>query len=84
MGLSRTKDISFVNFEEDTVQDGHLLKDSTITFRAQIGLSQNLTIQKRVVLDILMMFGEVGGLNDFLALLLQMVFGLFSDQFLIA
>ena len=29
-----------------------------------------------------MMFGEVGGLNDFIALILSMVLGLFSDKFM--
>ena len=31
-----------------------------------------------------MMLGEVGGLNDFFALVLQTIFGLFSEQFLLA
>ena len=37
-----------------------------------------------MVFDIFMMFGEVGGLNDFLALILAAFFNVFSRQFLLA
>ena len=47
-------------------------------------LSEEVTIKKRVVYDIFMMLGEVGGLNDFLILIFAAFFGLFSGQFLLA
>lgn len=47
-----------------------------------ISLSKKVVYQKRTVYDIFMMFGDVGGLNDFLGVLLSSVFGLFSDSLL--
>ena len=41
-------------------------------------------MQKRVVYDLFMMFGDVGGLNDFLALVLASLFGLASERLLMA
>ena len=41
-------------------------------------------MQKRVVYDVFMMFGDVGGLNDFLVLVLASFFGLASERFLLA
>ena len=37
-----------------------------------------------MVYDVFMMFGEVGGLRDFLILSLAPLFGLFSNQFMMA
>ena len=45
-----------------------------------IGLSSKVTVQQRVVYDFLMMFGDVGGLNDFIALALTSIFGLLSER----
>ena len=53
-------------------------------FTVAIYLSTEIKYQKRVVYDIFMMFGEVGGLRDFFILGLNPLFGLFSDQFLMA
>ena len=39
-----------------------------------------MTIQKRIVYDIFMLFGDIGGLGDFLVLGLASVFGLFSEH----
>ena len=47
-----------------------------------ISLSKKVIHQKRNVYNIFMMFGDVGGLNDFLCLLISPVFGLFSDYLL--
>ena len=43
-----------------------------------------MIIQKRVVYDIFMMFGEVGGLYDFYVIFLAFFFGFFSEHFLVA
>ena len=37
-----------------------------------------------MVYDVLMMFGEVGGLHDFLALVLASIFGFASEHFMFA
>ena len=42
-----------------------------------------MTFQKRVVYNVFMMFGDVGGLNDFLELILTAFFSLFSNQLLL-
>ena len=47
-------------------------------------LSAKVTKQKRVVYDVFMMFGEVGGLSDFLALVLGVIIGFFSERLLLA
>ena len=48
-----------------------------------IQLSKRVTFQKRLVYDVFMMFGDVGGLNDFLGLTLTAFFSLFSNQLLL-
>ena len=45
-----------------------------------LDISNKVNIQKRVVYDILMMFGDVGGLNDFVGLFLATVFGYFAEN----
>ena len=47
-----------------------------------MSLSQKVTRQRRVVYDIFMMFGDVGGLNDFLVLIFSGLFGFISNTFL--
>ena len=53
-------------------------------FTIVINLSNKVQIQKRVVYNILMMFGDVGGLNDFLGLFMATIFGYFSENLLLA
>lgn len=43
-----------------------------------------MEIQKRVVYNILMMFGDVGGLYDFFGLFFATIFGLISQNLLLA
>ena len=49
-----------------------------------MSLSTKVNIQKRTVYDIFMMFGEVGGLRDFIFLILAPFLSLFSERFLLA
>ena len=49
-----------------------------------LNISNKVQIQKRVVYDILMMFGDVGGLNDFAGLFLATFFGYFAENFMVA
>ena len=53
-------------------------------FTIGLSISNKVHIQKRIVYDILMMFGDVGGLNDFAGLFLATVFGYFSEDLMIA
>ena len=50
----------------------------------EMALSEKVVRQKRVVYDIFMMFGDVGGLNDFLFLFFGTLFGYFSEDLLLA
>ena len=49
-----------------------------------IGLSSKVVVQKRIIYDILMMFGDVGGLYDFLVLGLSTIFSFFSEHLMTA
>ena len=50
----------------------------------QISLSGKVHIQGRVVYDIFMMLGEVGGLRDFIVLTSSSLMAVFSERFLLA
>ena len=80
IGLFEPTKIKFFNYNDCTEQDINLDMDFAIFIR----LSNKVQIQKRVVYNILMMFGDVGGLNDFLCLFLATVFGYFSENLLVA
>ena len=51
-------------------------------FSINLSLSNRIFVQKRVVYDILMMFGDVGGLYDFLFLGLSSILGYISNNLL--
>ena len=53
-------------------------------FTIVVNISNKVHIQKRFVYNILMMFGDVGGLNDFLALIFATIFGYFSENLMLA
>ena len=79
MGLASPKELLYLNFDE-TVQS---MPDSMFEqFTVMVTLSDKVVIQKRVVYDALMMFGDVGGLRDFIGLFLSAIFGFFSERFL--
>ena len=75
-GFSESIRIDYMNFNEETSIDSLQVGDAVLEI--VIGLSKKITKQKRTVYNIFMMFGDVGGLYDFLRLCLAVVFGLFS------
>ena len=81
MGLSPVKELNFLNFNE-------LVKEidfsSTGSTEFLLSLSEKVIIQKRTVYDALMMFGDVGGLSDFLAVGLSAFFTLFTNKMMLA
>ena len=79
MGLPEPKQISYMNIEEKV----HELPNfwPWYPLHIQLSLSNKIVKQKRIVYDVFMLFGDVGGLNDFLALGLSSFFGLFSAKF---
>ena len=83
MGLAAPKEIEFLNFYEVT-EKFSVVSDLAVhvSYLVEFTLSDRIVVQQRVVYDIFMMFGEVGGLNDFLVLVLASIFGPFSEKFL--
>ena len=73
--------ISFLNFNE-LVRLDEFNPGQAFGFRIQ--LSNKVTIRKRRVYDALMMFGDVGGLSDFLAVGLSALFTFFADRMMLA
>ena len=82
MGLAVPKTVQYLNFAESSLEYSNL--STTAKFEASMTLSTKVTIQKRSVYDIFMMFGEVGGLRDFIVLVLTPFLSLFSERFLLA
>ena len=84
MGQSSPKNIDYLNFDGLVQDEPSMTKGAKTPFMLNISLSKKVTIQKRIVYDVFEMFGDVGGLNDFLILCFSATFGFFSEHFLIA
>ena len=82
MGLSEPKKINYLNFADVSKEYPFERKDHPLLI--SFHLSQKVTLSTRVVHDIFMMFGEVGGLYDFLALGIAIFLGFFSERQLMA
>ena len=52
--------------------------EKTMPFSSMFWLSNKVKIQNRVAFDIFMMLGEVGGLYDFILLVITSLFSVFS------
>ena len=68
LGHSKPKLIKYLNVSDFAMPTQ--TRDKEVPFKIVFQLSQNVHKQKRVVFDIFMMLGEVGGLNDFFVLTL--------------
>ena len=79
MGLTEPKQLNYLVYS-DIVSDYPVI--DTYPFQASIFLSEKVVMQKRVVLDIFMMFGEVGGLNDFSSIIVSPFFSFIAIRFL--
>ena len=79
LGLIEPVQLSYLNVESCIEKD---LQASDFTI--VVNLSNRVQIQKRVVYNILMMFGDVGGLYDFLGLFLATIFGFISQNLMLA
>ena len=80
MGLSPPKELNYINFDNLIREVPNQISNVLL----HISLSGRVVKQKRIVYDVFMMFGDVGGLNDFLVLGLSIVFGFFSERYMIA
>ena len=81
LGLMPAKKISYLNFDEYVQeQQANINNEFTIA----LIISDKFTIQKRIVYDIFEMLGDVGGLHDFLLIIiLSSFFGTFSQNFMV-
>ena len=79
MGLASPKELHYLNFNESpaSIPDGFFPH-----FTVMVTLTDKVIIQKRVVYDAFMMFGDVGGLRDFVGLFLSAIFTFFSERIL--
>ena len=79
LGLGAPKKINYLNFSNIVKE----WPEPWSTFSIDLALSQKVIIQKRIVYDLSMMLGDVGGLYDFLNLCHGIIFWFFSSRFLI-
>ena len=72
--------IRYLNFDEN-IPNETFYDIKNLLFFVEISLSNKIVKQKRIVYDLAMLLGEVGGLHDFLMLSLASIFGLLSNKF---
>ena len=79
MGLASAKELRYLNIAEtpESMPDGMFGH-----FTVMLSLTDKVIKQKRVVYDVFMMFGDVGGLKDFVGIFFSAIFCFFSEQFL--
>ena len=73
LGLSRGKNFNYLNLER-----AELMPNTDDKFQITIELSRNVFIQKRIVYDIFMMLGDVGGLFEIFLYTFSVVCGFVS------
>ena len=79
LGMSNPTEINYLNFADKPRDIPIAMTPQTSGTSIMISLSQDFIIEKRIVYDIFMMFGDVGGLFDFLVLILMTLFGFWSE-----
>ena len=81
MGFAKSKEINYINFNK-------LVREQTVNPYGEFGfffnISNRIVIQKRTVYTLLMMFGDVGGLSDFLVLGLSAFFTMYEEPMMLA
>ena len=82
LNLAEPSEVNYINYSNTHDQFVDLVGNPPLT--VHISLSRKVIIQSRVVYDIFMMLGEVGGLNDFFVLISSTILGYFSEQLLTA
>ena len=76
MDLAEPKQINYLNFDR-TIKEKKF--NFFNNFTVLINITSNITIQKRIVYDYFTMFGDVGGLNDFICIIFGLVFRFISS-----
>ena len=81
LGLMPPKSLKYLNVDSK-ITEYPVLWAGTSAQSWAFMLSPKVTIQKRVVYDAFMMFGDVGGLLDFVYLILAAFFTVFAENFM--
>ena len=79
MGLQSPFEIDYLNFDMIVKENS----DKHFKFTIYMSLARQVVYQKRVVYDIFMMFGDVGGLYDFLIISLAPLLSFLSSKFMV-
>ena len=82
LGLNEPKIINYLNADDLVIETPKSLTQMQYGTCFALSISSILTKQKRVVYDIFMLFGDVGGLYDFIFLILASVLGFWSEAFM--
>ena len=82
MGLNEPKIINYLNPDDLIIETPETLSQMQYGTCFALSISNVVTKQKRVVYDIFMLFGDVGGLYDFIFLILASVLGFWSEAFM--
>ena len=82
MGLTQPKTLDYLNFREATLNLPQ--QYSPQVFTVTMSLAKKVIIQKRSVYNMMMLFGDVGGLYDFFVVAIAMIFGFVSERFMLA
>ena len=78
-GLIEPTEIKYLNFNKYFYEYQSKYNPG---FTIQLRLDNTIQIQKRVVYNLLMMFGDVGGFHDIIRWLLPTIFTFFADKFI--
>ena len=76
MDLSSSKEVNYFSTGERIIE--FPFNEEGSPNAVILGLSKKVTMQNRIVYDVFMMFGDVGGLYDFIILACGSLFGFFS------
>mmetsp|Transcript_47924 Transcript_47924/g.63427 ORF Transcript_47924/g.63427 Transcript_47924/m.63427 type:complete len:164 (+) Transcript_47924:349-840(+) len=82
MGLSEPKTLSYLNTDPIVVDQSAFGYQAPLTIT--VSLSSKVVKQKRMVYDIFMLFGDVGGFYDFFVIALATIFGATSEKLRVA
>ena len=82
LGLAPPKLLDYFNISEK--ERPFPIGTEATPFSVELSLSRKIIVQQRIVYDIFMLFGDVGGLYDFVKLGLASIFGFFSTRLLTA
>ena len=79
LGLKDPKQLNYLTYSSDRQLQPEYSKED-IVMHFKFTLSNEVVVQKRVVYNMFTMFGDVGGLLDFILIVLTPIFSYFSSS----